>query len=123
MRSINILAIQRIGPDDRAKIEASDPASFLAWGWRDNLWQRHVTLEAASELAIRSRGRPPEFASERTGTRHAPRTMRLFLWSHDCLIESRNLDDGSLAGYGASTGDLRVMRLRPFPEPARRTTH
>src|SRR5271156_3314691 len=35
MRSINILAIQRISPDDRAKIEASDPAIRLidAGGW------------------------------------------------------------------------------------------
>src|SRR5258708_8363806 len=35
MRSINILAVQRISPDDRAKIEASDPAIRLidAGGW------------------------------------------------------------------------------------------
>src|SRR5271167_1975549 len=35
MRSINILAIQRISPDDRAKVEASDPAILLidAGGW------------------------------------------------------------------------------------------
>jgi hypothetical protein len=39
------------------------------------------------------------------------------------LIEIRNWDDGSLGRYGASSGDLRIMRLRPFPEPARRTTH
>src|SRR5271166_5117042 len=70
-----------------------------------------------------SKKRQWEFASERTGTRHAPRTMRLLLWSHDCLIESRNRDDGGLARYGASSGGLRIMRLRPFPEPARRTTH
>src|SRR4051794_26228196 len=35
MRNINVLAIQRINPDDRAKIEASDPAIQLidAGGW------------------------------------------------------------------------------------------
>ena len=49
--------------------------------------------------------------------------MRLFVWRHDWLIERWNRDDGSLARYGASVGDLRIMRLRPFPEPARRTTH
>jgi hypothetical protein len=65
----------------------------------------------------------PEFASERAGSRHEPRTMRLFLGSHHSLIEIRNWDDGSLGRYGASSGDLRIMRLRPFPEPARRTTH
>jgi hypothetical protein len=63
-----------------------------------------------------------EFASERTGPRHEPRTMRLFR-SHHPLIEIRNRNDDSLACYGTSTGDLRVMRLRPFPEPARRTIH
>jgi len=60
---------------------------------------------------MRSRGRSPEFALERTGTRHAPRTMRLFLWRLDGLIERRNRDDGSVACYGASIGDLRIMRL------------
>ena len=49
--------------------------------------------------------------------------MRLFLWCHYSLIEILNRDDGSRAGYGASSSDLRIMRLRPFPEPARRTTH
>jgi hypothetical protein len=48
--------------------------------------------------------------------------MRLFR-SHHPLIEIRNRDDDSLACYGTSTGDLRVMRLRPFPEPARRAIH
>jgi phosphoglycerate dehydrogenase-like enzyme len=35
MRTINVLAIQRISADDRAKIEASDPAIYLidAGGW------------------------------------------------------------------------------------------
>jgi hypothetical protein len=37
--------------------------------------------------------------------------MRLFLWRLDGLIERRNRDDGSLACYGASIGDLRIMRL------------
>jgi hypothetical protein len=49
--------------------------------------------------------------------------MRLFLWSRHPLIEIRSRDDSSLARYGASTGDLRIMRLRPFPEPARRANH
>ena len=48
---------------------------------------------------------------ERTGSRYEPRTMRLFLWSRHLLIELRSRDDGSLARYSASTGDLRVMRL------------
>jgi hypothetical protein len=99
------------------------PSSRSTSRWRNEVRQRHVTFEAVSELAIKSRDRYPEFASQRTGTRHAPRTMRLLLWSHACLIESRNRDDGGLARYGTSTGNLRVMRLRPFPEPARRTTH
>ena len=44
--------------------------------------------------------------------------MRLFLWSHHPLIEIWNRNDGSLARHGTGTGDLRVMSLRPFPEPA-----
>jgi hypothetical protein len=49
--------------------------------------------------------------------------MRLFLWSHHPLIEIRNRDDGSLARYDTGSSGLRIMRLRPFPEPARRATH
>ncbi len=48
--------------------------------------------------------------------------MRLFVWSHYPLIGIRNGDDSNLGRYGASSGNLRVMRLRPFPEPARGTT-
>src|SRR5271169_3852848 len=80
-------------------------------------------LRGRVETGIRSRERCLEPASERTGPRHEPRTMRLFLWGHHSLIEIRNRDDGSLARYGASIGDLRIMRLRPFPEPARRITY
>jgi hypothetical protein len=47
--------------------------------------------------------------------------MRLFLWSHQPFIEVKiwSRDDGRLPRQGASSGDLRVMRLRPFPKPAR----
>src|SRR5271168_4143057 len=68
-------------------------------------------------------------ASERTGPRHEPRPMRLFLWSHQPFFEIKiwSRDDGSLPRHGASSGDFRVMRLRPFPKPARtaiyRDTH
>jgi len=37
--------------------------------------------------------------------------MRLYLWGRHRLIELRSRDDGSLARYRASNGDLRVMRL------------
>jgi len=47
--------------------------------------------------------------------------MRQFLWSLHRRIELRSRDDGSL--YGASTDDLRGMRLRPFPKPARTAIH
>ena len=43
--------------------------------------------------------------------------MRLFLWGHHSLIESRNRDDGSLARYGASTGDLRICASDHFLNP------
>jgi len=60
MRSINILAIQRISPDDRAKVEASDPAILLidAGGWfegeiRERLDRfRGFTLPAARRNRI-----------------------------------------------------------------------
>ena len=50
MRSINILAIQRISPDDRAKIEASDPAIRLidAGGWFEGEIRESWTDFAAS---------------------------------------------------------------------------
>jgi len=50
MRSINILAIQRISPDDRAKVEASDPAILLidAGGWFEGEIRESWTDFAAS---------------------------------------------------------------------------
>jgi hypothetical protein len=49
--------------------------------------------------------------------------MRLYLWGRHRLIELRSRDDGSLARYRASNGDLRVMRLWPFPKSAGVTIH
>jgi hypothetical protein len=49
--------------------------------------------------------------------------MRLFRWSHHPLIEIRSRDDGSLARYYGANGDLRVMRLRPFPKSTRTINH
>jgi hypothetical protein len=51
--------------------------------------------------------------------------MRLFLWGHQPFIEIKiwSRDDGSLPRQGASSGDLRVVRLRPFPKPARTAIH
>jgi hypothetical protein len=72
--------------------------------------------------AVQKRGRW-EFALEGTSPWHEPRTMRLFFRSHHRLIEIRNRDDSSLGRYGTGTGDLWVMRLRSFPESARRTIH
>ena len=71
------------------------------------------------ELEIAAAGhrrRPPSFAesgfaSERIGSRYEPRLMRLFLRSRHPLIGLRSRNDGSLARCGASSGDLRVMRL------------
>jgi len=71
------------------------------------------------ELEIAAAGhrrRPPSFAesgfaSERIGSRYEPRLMRLFLRSRHPLIGLRSPNDGSLARCGASSGDLRVMRL------------
>jgi hypothetical protein len=37
--------------------------------------------------------------------------MRLYLWGRRRLIEFRSRDDGNLAHYRASSGNLRVMRL------------
>jgi hypothetical protein len=49
--------------------------------------------------------------------------MRLFLRSRHRLIGIRGRDDGSVVRYGGRTGDPRVVRVRPFPEPARTTIH
>ena len=50
MRSINVLATQRISADDRAKIEASDPAIRLidAGGWFDGEIRENWTAFAAA---------------------------------------------------------------------------
>jgi hypothetical protein len=49
--------------------------------------------------------------------------MRLYLWGRRRLIELRSRDDGNLARYRASSDDLRVMRLWPFPKSAGTTIH
>jgi transposase-like protein len=117
------------------------------WLWRavdqdgfvlDVLVQSRRDKEAAKRLfrkLLKKQGRAPrvlvteklksyaaEFASERTSPRHEPRTMRLFRWGHQPFVEIWSRDGGSLARYGANS-DLRVMRLRPFPKPARTTIH
>jgi hypothetical protein len=50
MRSINILSIQRMSADDRAKIAASDPAIRLidAGGWFDGEIRENWTAFAAA---------------------------------------------------------------------------
>jgi hypothetical protein len=50
MRTINVLATQRISADDRAKIEASDPAIRLidAGGWIDGEIRETWTAFAAA---------------------------------------------------------------------------
>jgi hypothetical protein len=72
MRSINILATQRISTADRAKIEAADPAVQLidAGGWFDGEIRETFTAYAAARyLAPTSRGR----AAARSATVSSPR--------------------------------------------------
>jgi hypothetical protein len=72
--------------------------------------QTEMSEEEGSEIDGPAR-LAKEFASERIGSRYEPRLMRLFLRSRHPLIGLRSRNDGSLARCGASSGDLRVMRL------------
>jgi len=73
MRSINILSIQRMSADDRAKIAASDPAIRLidAGGWFDGEIRENWTAFAAAH-AICRQGRPAR-AAARSATASSPR--------------------------------------------------
>ena len=72
MRTINVLATQRISADDRAKIEASDPAIRLidAGGWFDGEIRETWTAFAAARYLPQGR---PARAAARSATASSPR--------------------------------------------------
>ena len=72
MRSINILSIQRMSADDRAKIAASDPAIRLidAGGWFDGEIRENWTASPRHATCRQAR---PVRAAARSATASSPR--------------------------------------------------
>src|ERR1700719_1570181 len=85
MRTINVLATQRISADDRAKTEASDPAIRLidAEGWFDGeIGETWTALAAARHL-------PPAARSDRLGQPHQDACPRGVPACHSTLASAR----------------------------------
>ena len=100
MRSINILATQRISTADRAKIEAADPAVQLidAGGWFDGEIRETFTAYAAARyLAPHSTGSGSREERDRLLQHLQPSMITLVSLLHQKGRDSRGLR-GSQAG-------------------------